>query len=68
MAGVLVGLKQLIPDHVMVRAATAVRVRHLPLTSFLIALVLTLLRLTSTRYLTVTIAGLASSWIYLRLV
>jgi len=66
LGGILVGLKQLIPDHVMVRAVPAVRVRHLPLCSFIAALFLMLIRVSGLRYLTVTIGGLASSWIYLR--
>ena len=67
LAGILVGLKQLIPDHVMVRAVPAVRVRHLPLCSFIAAVFLMLVRVAGLRYVTVTIGGLASSWIYLRL-
>ena len=66
MAGILVGLKQLIPDHLMVRTVAPLRVRHLPLLSFFFTLFCTLTRFTSTRYLTVNIAGLATAWIYLR--
>ena len=65
-AGILVGLKQLIPDHVLLRAVPAVRVRHLPLCSFIAALFMMLMRVSGLRYLTVTIGGLASAWIYLR--
>lgn len=64
--GLLVGLKQLIPDHVLNHAISGLRVRHIPLSLFLVDLLLVLLRVTTTRHLTVLMSGLAAAWIYLR--
>lgn len=65
-AGIFVALKQLIPDHVILHTLTPFRVRHLPILSFVLSMVFTIARLTSTRYLTINMAGLATAWIYLR--
>jgi len=64
--GLFVGLKQLIPDHVLNQNVSGVRVRHIPLAMFLVDVLLVLLRVTTTRHLTVLMAGLAAAWIYLR--
>eukprot|EP00116_Pleurobrachia_bachei_P006389 sb/3466651/ len=65
-AGLLVGIKQLIPDHVIFKQFPALRVRHLPLCLFGWCVLLTVLRVCSTRYFTVTAAGFAAAWVYLR--
>ncbi|XP_063606050.1 transmembrane protein 115-like [Penaeus indicus] len=68
-AGLSVAVKQIMPDHVLLRTRTPlgkVTNRHVPLCLFLAALLLYLCDLLEGLYATMVGCGIAVSWVYLR--
>ncbi|XP_059609369.1 transmembrane protein 115 [Phlebotomus argentipes] len=68
-AAVCVAVHQIMPDHLIARTPMGnFRNRNIPLTLFMVAVLLWLLDLLEGRYPTMFLAGIITSWIYLRFV